>query len=183
MIEQNETYKNLLDSTKKGDFDSFEKILLLYEKVIFNHIYRIAGSKKDAEDLTQETFMRIYEKRSLIDPDKNFKAWLYKIATNIALDFLRKKTRQKELFLIDSAEEPFETIDEEDSYYRIGRTYDLERALGKLKPIYKTVLLLFYRDDFDYEAIAKILNVPVNTVKTHLYRAKKELKEILEKNE
>lgn len=183
MIEQNETYKNLLDSTKKGDIDAFEKILILYEKIIFNHIYRITGNKEDAEDLTQEAFIRLYEKRSLIDPDKNFKSWLYKIATNIALDFLRKKTRQKELFLIDSDEEPFETIGEEDSYYRIERIYDLERAIGGLKPIHKTVLLLFYRDDFDYEAIAKTLDVPVNTVKTHLYRAKKELKEILEKNE
>jgi RNA polymerase sigma-70 factor (ECF subfamily) len=183
LIKQKEIYKNLLNSAKKGDIDAFEKILLLYEKAIFNHIYRIVSNKKDAEDLTQETFIRLYEKRSLINPDKNFKSWLYKIATNIALDFLRKKTRQKELFLIDSDQEPFETIDEEDSYYRIERTYDLERALSKLKLIHKTVLLLFYRDDFDYEAIAKTLDVPINTVKTHLYRAKKELKEILEKNE
>lgn len=175
--------KKLLKSLKTGNIDAFEKILLLYEKVIFNHIYRMTGNKKDAEDLTQEVFIRLYVKRSHINPEENFKAWLYKIATNIALDFLRKKTRQKELFLIDSDREPFETIDEEDSYYRIERTYDLERALDKLKPIHKTVLLLFYKDDFDYEAIAKILNIPINTVKTNLYRAKKELKYVLEKNE
>lgn len=173
--------KELLESVKNGDLAAFEEILFLYEKPIFNYIFRLVGRKEDAEDLTQETFLKLHKSVNLIDFEGNFKSWLYKIATNTAYDWLRKKSRKKELFIFDNdTEQHIETIAQEPTYYNIENAYDIEKALRGIKPTYKTVLLLFYYEDLDYNEISKILSVPINTVKTYLRRARLSLKKELE---
>jgi RNA polymerase sigma-70 factor, ECF subfamily len=167
--------KGLLILAKNGDLAAFEKILSQYEKAIFNHLYRLVGRREDAEDLTQKTFIKLYRSIKTIDLEKNFKAWLYKIATNTAYDWLRIKKREA-TFLSDDIENCAETIDAEDTYYSIERLEDLERALNKIKPAYKSILLLCYKDCLAYQEIAEVLNIPINTVKTHIYRAKQALK-------
>lgn len=170
--------KELLILAKNENLEAFEKIIFLYEKPIYNYIYRLTGRREDAEDLTQKTFIKLYKSLKTINLDKNFKSWLYKIATNTAYDWFRKKKREVEL-LITEPEKYFETLEPEDTYYNIETGQELENALNKLKPIYKSVLLLFYKESLQYQEIAEALNIPLNTVKTHLYRAKEALKKEL----
>jgi RNA polymerase sigma-70 factor (ECF subfamily) len=163
-----------------GDQEAFEEILYVYEKPIFNHLIRLTGSRDDAADLLQETFIRVYDKRSQIDPRGNFKNWLYRIATNLAYDYFRRKKREN-LVSIDD-ENLSETIEAELSYTSLGQeiaVIDLENALIGINPHYKNILLLYYKEGFRYEEIAKILNSPLNTVKTHLRRARQELAKLL----
>ena len=169
--------KLILQKAKAGSLWAFEQILFCYEKAIFNYLYHLTSHKQIAEDLTQETFIKLYKNLEKIQPEQNFKAWVYKIATNSAKDFWRKQKAQKELFV--EFPEDFETILPKDAYYELElneSSKEIETALLGLKPEYKTVLLLYYQKELSYAEIAENLNIPINTVKTYIYRAKKALK-------
>jgi RNA polymerase sigma-70 factor, ECF subfamily len=172
--------KDIIVLAKKGRLDAFEKIVSFYERGVFSYIYSSVSHVQDAEDLTQETFIRLYKNLNSIDTDKNFKAWLYKIGMNVMYDWFRKKNRRQELFLIDDETHQFETIDEKDPYWLVENAQQLESALSKLKPTQKQILLLFYYQGFSYEEIVAILSIPLNTVKTNLRRAKQALGDILQ---
>lgn len=167
--------KKLLIEAKGGSIEAFEKILFFYEKPIYNYIYRLVKQKQDAEDLTQATFIKLYKSLKSINLDKNFKSWLYKIATNTTYDWFRKKKREAEM-LVTEPDEYFETLEPDEAYYSTEDIQALDNALDKLKPIHKSVLLLFYKESLQYQEIAEALNLPINTVKTHIYRAKESLR-------
>ena len=170
--------KQTLEKLKMGDLAAFEAVFSFYEKAIYGYIYSMVGHKENAEDLTQETFLKLYKNAAAIDPENNFKNWLYKIATNTVYDWLRKKRKSMEMFIIDDEKSGFETIDEDSPYLHIEDGKDLEAALNKIKPNYRRALLLFYYEGMNYEEIANIMEVPLNTAKTHLRRAKEALKKI-----
>lgn len=166
---------------KKGDIKAFEQVVFEYEKAIFGYVYHFINNRSDAEDITQIVFLKLYKNIGSIDLEKNFKSWLYRIATNTVYDWLRKKQRNPELLLIDDDESHFETIDEDSSYLTIEANLDLETAFKGLKDVYRNVIMLFYYEGFSYEEIAGILKLPLNTVKTYLRRAKEALKQELNK--
>lgn len=174
--------KKLLQELQNGDIRAFEALLAGYERHIFAYLYRMAQNRSDAEDLTQETFLKLYTHRKTVDPEKNFRAWLFRIATTTCYDWLRKKKRSKEILVLDDPEAGGETIPDNASYNYIERLQtarEVETALAGLHPTHRTVLLLYYRHDLSYRDIADTLGAPVNTIKTHLHRAKKALKEKL----
>lgn len=174
--------KKLLHELKNGDVRAFESLLTRYERLIFAYLYRMVQNRSDAEDLTQETFLKLYTHRRAIDPEKKFHAWLFRVATTTCYDWLRKKKRSKELLMLDDPEAEGETIPDDASYNyreRLQTAQEMEAALAKLNPTHRTILLLCYRHDLSYQDIADTLGIPVNTVKTHVHRAKKALKEKL----
>lgn len=174
--------REFVEAAKGGSLVAFEKILSAYERPIFSYVYRLVRQKEEAEDLTQETFIKLYQHIDAVDVDKNFRAWVYKIATNTVYDWLRKKQKRQELFIIDDPNIQFETIDTQTPYQdmqKVERAKDVENALEKVRPVYRAVLLLFYWQGFGYTEIAHVLSLPLNTVKTYLYRAKHALKQEL----
>ncbi len=170
----------IIEAAKGGDMAAFEALLYAYEKRIFNYILRIIQHKEDAEDLTQETFVKVYKHLHSFDSSKNFKTWLYTIATNTVYDHLRRRRRARELFIIDNPDNAFETIDEDDAYKEIEDREVVGKALNGLKPLHQVILMMYYKDECTYEEIANHLHIPLNTMKTHLYRAKQALKERLQ---
>lgn len=166
--------KNIILKVKKGELKAFDSIVSFYQKVIYNHIYRLVNNRDDALDLVQDTFIKVYKNRNNIDLEKNFKAWLYKIATNTAYDWLKKKQLKTEELTYKTE---FETIDQVRSYYNIEQLeiLDLTEALRTLKPDSENILRLYYQQGFSYLEISEILNIPINTVKTKISRAKVEL--------
>jgi RNA polymerase sigma-70 factor (ECF subfamily) len=170
--------KTILIRARTGDLDAFECILSFYEKAIYNYCLRILKNSQNAKDITQETFIKVYTHRKNIDPSKNIKTWIFTIATNTAYDFLRRKKRKNEI----SLDEDLETNSSAEAYYSSkeeGLVSDVDKALTQINPEYKKVLLLFYQQGFEYKEIADILEMPINTVKTHISRGKEQLKEIL----
>ena len=156
--------------------DRMGAVLSFYEKAIYNYCLRILKNSDNAKDITQETFIKVYTHRKLIDPEKNIKTWIFTIATNTTYDFLRGKKRKNET----SLEEKIETISCFESYYpQEGLVSDVNKALEQIKIEYKNSLLLFYQQGFQYQEIADILCVPLNTVKTHISRGKEQLKDEL----
>jgi len=168
--------KNILIRARAGDLEAFEYILSFYEKAIYNYCLRILKNSHNAKDVTQDTFIKIYTHRKLIDPEKNIKTWIFTIATNTAYDFLRGKKRKNEI----SFDEDNETILSFEAYYpQEGVVSDIDRALEQINQEYRKSLLLFYQQGFQYQEIADILDIPINTVKTHISRGKEQLKDKL----
>ncbi len=169
--------KEILIQAKRGSVEAFEYILSYYEKSIYNYCLRILRNVDDAKDVTQQTFIKIYNNHKKIDPDKNIKTWVFTIATNTAYDSIRSKKSKNEVSLEDS----FETIDTGQSYYiEEGIVSDVEKALESINPDYRKVLLLFYQQGFGYQEIADIMNIPLNTIKTYISRGKEQVKEYLQ---
>ena len=168
--------KNILIRAKSGDLEAFEYILSFYEKAIYNYCWHILKNSQNAKVATQETFIKVYTHSKTIDPEKNIKTWIFTIATNTVYDFLRGKKRKWEI----SLDEENETISSFEAYYPAeGLVSDVDKALAKINPEYKKSLLLFYQQGFSYQEIAEILEMPINTVKTHISRGKEQLKKIL----
>jgi RNA polymerase sigma-70 factor (ECF subfamily) len=168
--------KDILIRARAGDLEAFEFILSFYEKSIYNYCLKILKNPHSATDVAQETFIKVYTHRKNIDPEKNIKTWIFTIATNTAYDFLRSKKRKNEI----SLDEGSETISGLKAYYpEEGVVSDVEKAMEQINPEYKKVLLLFYQQGFQYQEIAEMLEMPINTVKTHISRGKEDLKEKL----
>ena len=174
--------KEIVFLAVKGDIKAFEQLVFRYEKPIFGYILRFVSHKENAEDLTQETFIKIYRSLKTFDPEYKFKTWLFTVATNTVYDWLRKAKKNKEMFIIDDPDINFETIDDSWSYKLVEDKELVDNALKNIKPVYQSVIVLFYRDELTYEEIAEVLKVPINTVKTYMYRAKEALgDELIEK--
>jgi RNA polymerase sigma-70 factor (ECF subfamily) len=141
-----------------------------------------------AEDLAQEAFIRAFNAVSSFDPRYKFSSWIFKIANNHAIDHLRKRkldtvsidgspharTAQEEertrLVLESANENPLEYVE----HRELGD--QIERAIGQLRPEYRTAVLLRHVEGYSYEEIAGIMDLPLGTVKTYLHRARAELK-------
>ncbi|MBO6303372.1 MAG: RNA polymerase sigma factor [Ruminiclostridium sp.] len=133
-----------------------------------------------AEDIMQETFVKLAVKKPRFDGRSSFPTWLYSVARNCAIDRLRKKARHKEIPL----DECFEVSDETDIeklYIREEQKIELHRAMSKLPPDYAQVLYLRYFEDFDTKAAARIMRKSERQIGDLLYRAKKSLKTELER--
>jgi RNA polymerase sigma-70 factor (ECF subfamily) len=170
--------KDILIRAKAGDLGAFEYILSFYEKAVYNYCLRILKNTHNATDVAQDTFIKVYTHRKSIDPSKNIKTWIFTIATNTAYDLLRGKKRKPEI----SLDENNETNSNFETYYskkEEGLVSDINQALEQINPEYKNALLLFYQQGFQYQEIADMLEMPINTVKTHISRGKEQLKDKL----
>lgn len=161
-----------------SDIGSIEKIMLEWERKIYGFIYRMVQNREDAADLTQEVFIKVYKQLNKARLT-TLKAWLYTIATNTVYDFFRKKRSMKESFIISDPDGHFETSDPFDAYTPIEERRDVEHALATIKPEYRTVLLLFYRDELSLNEISVALERPVNTVKTLVRRGREAVRDEL----
>ena len=171
------TDKQLIEKFLKGNEPAFELLLKKHLKSVYNFLCRLTIDKAAAEDLTQETFVKIWKNLHRYDNSKNFKVWLFAIAKNTAFDFLRKK---KSLpfasFTNGSGYNKLEEISEdkiipEEMLEREVLSGEIEKKLNKLPSLYKVILLLHYQDDFSLQEIAMILERPYNTIKSQHQRA------------
>jgi len=158
-----------------------------YYQLIYNLIFRMISRKEDVEDLTQEAFIKAFNSLHNFDRQFAFSTWLFKIATNNAIDYLRKK--KLNTFSIDreiESEESdfkFEIPDNENKPDRViiedERKKILDEAIESLPPKYKEVILLRHKMDKEYEEIAKELKLPLGTVKAHIFRGRELLNKYL----
>jgi RNA polymerase sigma-70 factor, ECF subfamily len=156
-----------------GDLEAFEQLLRDYQRQVYAWIVRIVRDSAAAEDLTVETFWRIYRSRSLFRPDGNFGAWSRRIATNIALDHLRKSRRETELpedLLAPSAPDP--------AVSREMRNR-IRMAFANLPPKYRLIATLALIEEAPYEEIAAAAGITVALVKVRVFRATRMLRKQL----
>jgi len=178
--------KEIIEKYFAGDNSAFAGLVDLYLKEIYNFIYRLIGSVKDSEDLTQEVFIKVWKNLNKFDIEKNFKTWIFTIAKNTAIDFLRKN---KDIPLSSFDDEDGNNfiednlIDNEmksDEVFSLGEDKELiEKALNKISLIQKEVLILRYMNELSFSEISEVLDIPLNTIKSHHNRALIKLRKIL----
>nr|WP_275984136.1 sigma-70 family RNA polymerase sigma factor [Paenibacillus hamazuiensis] len=161
----------------EGHKEDYAFLVNRYKNKIYGLLRGMGADDQDAQDLTQETFIRAYRKLASHDPGKRFAAWIYAIAANMLKDLQRKKRRS------DGPAGSFPELSPrdgpEDALLREEHRRELHVLLQNLPPNYRIVLLLRYTNDLSYEEMSEVLNVPLIKVQNDLYRAKKRLKQLM----
>ncbi|PYQ62085.1 MAG: RNA polymerase subunit sigma-24 [Acidobacteria bacterium] len=153
---------------------NFEKAAMPYVDSLYNTAYRMTRNSEDAEDLVQETYLKAYKYYDKFEEGTNFKAWLFKIMKNTFINNYRKKKLTPHKIDFSEIEESYER-----EIFQDMMDEDVKRALDSLPHDYKMVVLLADIEGFSYKEIAEILDCPVGTVMSRLYRGRKMLERTL----
>ena len=186
------TDQQVIERARKGRESAFRELIGRYERPVFSLIYRLVRDRERAEDLAQETFIKVLNALDRYDPSYKFSSWIFKIAHNTALDHLRRKEPDTlsihgspHARTADEVEAtsltPVSTTETPEEYTasrEIGEV--MEQAIGRLRPEYRTAIILCHIEGRAYEEIAQIMDVPLGTVKTYIHRARNELRTQLE---
>ena len=176
---------------KEGRDAAFRELVRRYERPVFSIIYRMVRDREVAEDLAQDTFVKVLNHIDRYRPEFKFSSWLFKIANNLTIDHLRK--RQLDTVSIDGSphaateaeavatsldvqsrgESPLDEIEARE----LGTA--IERAIARLRPEYRACIMLRHVEGRSYEEIAATLDLPLGTVKTYIHRARHELRDML----
>lgn len=186
-------YKLIQLALHKGDQKAYAELLQRYRESVYFMMLRMCNNKDDAEDLTIEAFGRAFKRLEQYTPTYAFSTWLFKIASNNAIDFLRNKKKNSALSL-DSKLENDEgqefskniqasTLDPEEFFMKKQKIELMRDVVEKLKPRYKELVKMRYYEELSYEEIATKLDLPVGTVKAQLFRARDFLYNILKSSE
>ena len=181
----------LVEAALTGEEKAFAKLMSRYKDAIYFMLLKMVNNKNDAEDLTLEAFGKAFKNLHQYSPNYAFSTWLFKIATNNCIDFLRK--RRGVYVSIESNQENGDNDppiklrstepDPEEKLIRIQKAILMRRIVHRLKPRYRILVELRYFREFSYEEIAKELNLPLGTVKAQLFRAREMLFKMIESTE
>jgi len=181
----------VVEQARKGSETAYRELLTRYERPVFTLIFRMVRDREMAEDLAQETFIKVLNNLDRYSPEFKFSSWLFKIANNLTIDHLRRRrvetvsiegapdavtsesARATSIAVVSQSESPLEELESRE----LGTA--IERAIGKLRPEYRACIMLRHVEDKSYEEIAEIVKLPLGTVKTYIHRARHELRAAL----
>lgn len=187
--QQELTDNDLVILIRKKFPERYQEIIARYQNRLFVYLYRLIGNREEVEDLLQNVFLKVYKNLKSYDSDRKFSSWIYRIAHNEAVNYIKRKSLKKFISWedISSVRDKLESSSNEEgvaeAWMRKEMVREVTSALDKLPLKYKQVLLLRYFSDKSYKEIGKILKKPVNTVGTLINRAKKNLEEEFGKTE
>ncbi len=163
-----------------GDETGLVEIIRDYKDGLIFYLNSFVGNIHTAEELAEDTFVLIGIKKPKDKGKSSIKTWLYTIPRNVAIDYLRRNSKQSNISMEDFPELIIEEYNLELAYIKEERKIILHRALGKLKSEYRQVLWLVYFEDFSAKQVAAIMKKSVHSIETLVYRARKSLKSQLE---
>ncbi|HOK26601.1 MAG TPA: sigma-70 family RNA polymerase sigma factor [Bacteroidales bacterium] len=177
----------LVEQAKNGDEKAFAALLNRYRDSIYYMLLKMVNNSSDAKDLTIEAFSKAFQSINTYTPDFAFSTWLFKIATNNCIDFLRKKHKTPQVLeqTDEDDDEGYEARIESDSpdpeeiMINNQDIDNLHKVVEQLKPKYRKLIELRYFREYSYEEISEELKIPIGTVKVQLFRAKAILYELL----
>lgn len=175
---------------QNGDHAAFGRLVGAYQTPVYNLAYRMLGNRAEAEDATQETFLRAYTNLHTYDPKRPFSAWLLSIASHYCIDRLRRRritwlSFEDEIAASDDTGEATEVhlnsdvINPEHMIAQQEKEAQIQRLLATLSPTDRAAITLRYWYDYSYEEIARALNLTVSAVKSRLHRARCELAQMI----
>jgi len=183
--EERLTDEELIKRFQEGDVHAFELIVKRYKDPLLNFVYRFLGNRTEAEDIVQETFLRVFRNRKAYKRVARFSTWIYTIAGNLAKTELRKRKKHT---IFSVSEMGYEDKDYEISDESLNpekkvnsRLYDkiIQKEIEALSPKFREVIILRDIQELSYEEISKIIKVPIGTVKSRVNRARLKLQERL----
>jgi RNA polymerase sigma-70 factor (family 1) len=167
----------LVISIREGDILAFEEIVKRYQRSLYFFVMGIVHDEAASLDVVQESLFKIYQVIDRVDVTKKFSTYLFEIAKNNAISYLRKNKRTVSIEHIAELEDDEPFIEK---FLRQDLAELVQKAVRSLPKQYRTVITLYYFEDMSYEEISNIVHLPINTVRTHLKRAKEKLqKQIL----
>ena len=182
---QHDDFK-LIEAFRKGDDKAFEEIVRRYQRQVANIIYLTLGNREEVDDLSQEVFVRVFRSLDRFEFDSSLYSWIYRIAVNLCIDEIRKKKIRKLIPLdflterkLETEKHSKETATGSDELLHKEKKEVIRAALDKLSPIHRTVILLREYQDLSYGEIAKTLRISPQAVKSRIFRAREELRELL----
>lgn len=178
MKDDSQQIVELIKKALDNDEDACQKILNLYKGRIFSYVYRVVRNYHDAEDITFDTFIKCFRSLASYDRSRSFSTWLFTIAHNQTIDFLRKSKQEYEYL-----DERHAVQDDFVERYEIKKKIEkIDRALAELPPLDRELIILFHREEYSYQEIGAILKIPVTTIKTRLHRARKRLSGLVQED-
>lgn len=169
---------DLIRAAKRGDREAIVQLLREIENPLYRTAYYLLGNEQDALDITQEALLRVYTNIQNYREEAQFKTWAQRIVTNLCIDRFRKK---REMVSIDEHELMLQsTQNVEEEILSSGLAEDIQNAIDKLPDHFRLVVVMRYIQDFSYNEISESLDLPLNTVKSHLFRARKLLQGLLQ---
>ena len=177
----------LVQRAKQGDGKAYDELMVLYKNAVYNIIYRMVHNQQEAEDLTQEAFIKAYNSINSFNEQYAFSTWLFKIATNHCIDFFRKRKlktysmeqtiRYKDDRIKHEYADGEKAADKE--LLASEKTRLIRKAIADLPEKYRTAIELRHQEEKSYDEIAEILHIPLGTVKARIFRAREMLKKSL----
>jgi RNA polymerase sigma-70 factor (ECF subfamily) len=173
--------ETLIARFQQGDVQAFDVLVRRYKDQLLNYVFRFVGNRNDAEDIVQETFLRVYKNKHYYKEIAKFSTWVYTIAGNLAKTELRRRKRRKVFsvsnFVNDERDFDIPDLDRNPEKEVDGSIKDdiIQRTIEKLPPKFKEVILLRDVQGFAYEEISQILNIPLGTVKSRVNRGRLKL--------
>jgi RNA polymerase sigma-70 factor (ECF subfamily) len=160
----------------EGDSEAFGELITRYQRPVFNTVLHMVGNTEDAREVCQQAFMKAYEHLASYDRDRKFFSWIYRVAVNESINWLKAKRPHEELD--EHLEHPRANPAQQFEELEVWR--DLHEEILKLEPNYRAVVILRHFVHFTYDEIADILKIPEKTVKSRLFTARQMLREALE---
>ncbi|MBI4429983.1 MAG: sigma-70 family RNA polymerase sigma factor [Ignavibacteriales bacterium] len=186
-MKQSQDDFQLVRAFQNGDEKAFEELIKRYQRQVANIIYLTLGGRDIVEDLTQEVFIRAYRSLSRFAFDASFYSWLYRITVNLCIDEIRRR-KLKRTFSLDffseeraaASEKPSKKIQTpSDALLENEKRDVVAKALQRLKPSHRSVLILREYEDLTYEEIAQTLRISLQAVKSRIFRAREEMRTLL----
>jgi RNA polymerase sigma-70 factor (ECF subfamily) len=186
-------YKLILSALEKGDQKAYAELMSRYRDSVYFMLMKMVNNKDDADDLTIEAFGKAFNRLKQYTPQFAFSTWLFKIASNNAIDFIRKKKNEQfytgytttvnedggeSKYVVKSTD-----LDPEENYIKKQKTESLKLIVEKLKPKYRQLVEMRYYEELSYEEISEKLKLPIGTVKAQLFRARDFLFQVLKNTE
>ena len=165
----------LIRLAKRGNPDAFARIVANYKDFVYRTAYGVLHHKTDAEDVTQETFIKVYQSLRSLRDEHNFPAWLARITVRNALDWRQRHWKYRSEPLEDS-----QVTSGVNPHHQTDVRMEVEHAMQQLGDDYRTILILRELHGFSYEELAEILALPVGTVRSRLHYARMQLREQLQ---
>lgn len=183
----NDTVKCLIKKMKQGDQLAFSELIELYQHEVYRICFRLIGNRHEAEDIAQETFLRVYQNINSYDSNKKFSSWLFRIATNLTTDRLKKKKPDYYLDAEVAGAEgmtmytriPANNNLPEDQVIGLELQDTVQKAIYRLAPEYRSAIVLKYMEDLSMSEISEIMQIPIGTVKTIIHRGRETLRKHL----
>ncbi len=178
---------HLVVRAREGDQRAYADLMHRYKDSIYYMVLKMVNNKEDAMDLTVETFAKAFEKLDKYQPDFAFSTWLFRVATNNCIDFIRKKKLNTlsihQMTDDEGDEKPFQikadVLNPEETSIKKQQTEELKLLIESLPARYRNLITLRYFDELSYEEIAEQLDLPLGTVKAQLFRARYLLSNIM----
>ncbi len=183
----------LIRQAQSGESEALTRLILSQQHYVYSIAMSVLKNPEDAADLTQEAFVRLFRALPQYNGESRFTTWLYRLVVNLGRDELRRRSRQVQIVppaQDDDEIDPIASVADDDRWANPEQSLvsrelnsDVRRALDQLEEHYRLVLTLYYFDDMKYNDIAEVLNLPLNTVKSHIRRGKERMAALLEAQE